>query len=98
MVTLRKGAINVPVQFEIRDGNDLLTLTGYDSVKLYINGYASSPITATLISTGVVSVTFPSAFCAVTGEYKAYFGAFDNTTDFIPLGESFIIKVIDTWD
>lgn len=98
MVTLRKGAINVPVQFEIRDSNDLLTLSGYDSVKLYINGYASSPITATIISAGLVSITFPTALCAQVGEYKAYFGAFDNTTDFIPLGDSFIIKVIDTWD
>lgn len=98
ITTLRVGAVNVPVTYEIRDQeNNLATLTGYDSVRLYIKGYSSSYITATVNSTGNVTVTFPAGVM-VAGEYEAKFIAVDNTNDMIPLGLCGKIKVLDTWE
>lgn len=86
---LKEGMVNVPVTYEIRDHNQsLLTLSGYDSVRLYIQGYSSDYLTATVNSAGNVTVTFPSAVMSDVGIKKAYFIAVDNTTDLIPLGET----------
>ena len=97
---LRQGMIDVPITYEIRDeNNNLATLSGYDSVRLYIEGYSSSYLTATVNSAGNVTVTFPTEIMADKSVKKAYFVATDNTnTDFIPIGEVGEIVVKGTWE
>lgn len=96
---LREGAINSICTYEVRNqSGDLLDLTAYDSVRLYIEGYASTYITATsATAAGIVTITFPSAVM-VKGKYGAKFIAVDNTTDMIPLGLVGEIVVLGAWE
>ncbi len=96
---LRVGAVDVPITYEIRDqDNNLATLSGYDAVRLYIQGYASPGYIAAVVnSAGNVTVTFPVSDMAA-GEKVAKFIAVDNTTDFIPLGLTGIVKVLGEWE
>lgn len=93
---LRENAGSIPIQYEIYDGNDLMDVSGYDAVRLYIQGYASNYITASVISTGVVNVIYPSSFMT-KGNYKAKFQALTGS-DLIPLGQIITIIVKGTWE
>lgn len=94
--SLRVGAVDVTVEYTIRDGNDLLDMSGYDAVRLYIQNYASTYITASVVSTGIVRVIYPSAFM-VKGNYNAKFQGVSGSA-LIPLGQVIKIIVKGEWE